>query len=74
MSQLPQRLGTAEPFPATQGPIREVASGHLPEISHDWLALSPAAPVSHPSFLSHGGLPLCILPKRLEGSQLVPNN
>ena len=63
MTWLPQRLGTPKPSPATPGPIEEVASGHLPKISHGWLALSPAAPASHPSSPGHGesSVPLCFL-------------
>jgi hypothetical protein len=53
MPWLPQRLGTPKPSPATRGPIREVASGHLPEFSHGWLASSPAACV--PSFYPSPG-------------------
>jgi hypothetical protein len=64
---LPQRLGTPKPSTATLGPVREVTNGHLSKISHGWLTLSPAAPVSHPSSWSPGGssVALCILPMQL---------
>ena len=51
MPWLPQRLSTPKLYPTIPGPIVEVASGHLPEISQ--MALSPATVTSHPSSLSH---------------------
>ena len=64
MPWLPQRLGTPKLSPATPGPIREVASGHLPEISHGLFALSFVPLLSYPSSQSHGDFespPLYIL-------------
>lgn len=49
-----QRLSTPKSSPATLGSIREVASGHLPEISHGWLTLSPAVRMSIYLLLLHG--------------------
>lgn len=40
--------------PITLGPIAEVTSGHLSEVSHGWSALFPVTPASHPSMASHG--------------------
>lgn len=54
MPWLSQSLGIPKPSSATLGPIEKMASGHLPEISHGWLALSPATPASHPSSPSPG--------------------
>jgi hypothetical protein len=51
MLWLPLRLGASNPLPTTLDPIGEVASGHLPEISH---SSSPAAPTFIHIPLLHG--------------------
>lgn len=48
------KLGTSKYFPAITSQIREEASGHLPEISHGWLALSPATHVYQHSSTNYG--------------------
>jgi hypothetical protein len=54
MPWLSQSLGIPKPSSATLGPIEKMASGHLPEISHGWLTLSPGSTMSHPSYPSYG--------------------
>ena len=65
----PQRLGSSNPLSASQVPIGEVASGHLPKISHGWLALSPAAPTS---IRLPSPIPTTITPCPLHGTSLSP--